>query len=280
MFFDIKVSKMSQLKIGISGCSGKMGKTLIKLISEHQECNISGGLEAENNPDLGKNLGKLINSDNINAIVTSDRKLFFETCDIIIDFSTPDSTVENLKFGKKFGKGLVIGTTGLSQEIEKKIEIAAKDIPIVYSANMSIGINILMELTKKLSSILNNEDFDVEILEMHHKHKVDAPSGTALALGKAAANGRNIDLLKHSEIVRDGINAKRKIGNIGFATLRGGSVTGEHSVFFASDHEIIELKHKAENRSLFAAGALNAAIWLSKKSNGLYSMKDVLNLKI
>ena len=271
---------MSQLNIGVSGCSGKMGKTLIELISNRQDCNIVSGLETEKNPDIGKDLGKLIGSENINGKVTFDRKIFFENSDIIIDFSTPLSTLENIKFAKKYGKGLVIGTTGLSEEIEQEIETATKNIPIVYSANMSIGINILLELTNKLSYILNKEDFDIEILEMHHKHKVDAPSGTALALGKAAAGGRKIELSKNSEIVRDGINAKRKIGNIGFATLRGGSVTGEHSVLFASDHEIIELKHKADNRSLFAAGAIKAAIWLSKKENGLYSMKDVLDLKI
>jgi len=271
---------MSQLNIGVSGCSGKMGKTLIKLISNRRDCNITSGLEAEKNPDIGKDLGNLIGSENINAAVESDRKAFFENCDIIIDFSTPQSTLENIKFAKKYRKGLVIGTTGLSQEIEKAIETATQDVPIVYSANMSIGINILLELTNKLSNILSKEDFDIEILEMHHKHKVDAPSGTALALGNAAASGREIELKKHSEIVRNGINTKRTVGNIGFASLRGGSVTGDHSVLFASDHEIIELKHKADNRSLFAAGAIKAAIWLSDKENGLYSMKDVLNLKI
>ena len=271
---------MSQLNIGVSGCSGKMGKTLIQLISNRNDCNIASGLEAEKNPDIGKDLGKLIGSENINAEVISNREIFFESCDIIIDFSTPPSTLENIKFAKKHGRGLVIGTTGLGKEIENEIERATNNIPIVYSANMSIGINILIELTEKLSHTLTKEDFDIEILEMHHKYKVDAPSGTALALGKAAASGREIDLTKHSEIVRNGINAKRKEGNIGFASLRGGSVTGEHSVLFASDHEIIELKHKADNRSLFAAGAIKAAIWLSKKEKGLYSMKDVLNLKI
>ncbi|PPR79736.1 MAG: 4-hydroxy-tetrahydrodipicolinate reductase [Alphaproteobacteria bacterium MarineAlpha2_Bin1] len=271
---------MSLLNIGVSGCSGKMGKTLIKLVSDHNDCNIASGLEAENNPDVGKNLGKLINSENISAVATSNRKKFFECCDIIIDFSTPDSTFENIKFAKKYAKGLVIGTTGLNKEIERDIEIAAQYVPIVYSANMSIGINILIELVKKLSGTLSKEEFDIEVFEMHHKHKVDAPSGTALALGKAAAIGRKIDLLNNFEVSRDGINSKRKVGNIGFASLRGGSVTGEHSVLFASDHEIIELKHKAENRSLFAAGAIKAAIWLSKKNSGLYSMRDVLNLEI
>ncbi len=267
---------MSQLNIGISGCSGKMGKTLIKLISNHKECSLACGLEAENNPEIGK----LINSEYSSEVIVSNRQIFFEKSDIIIDFSTPSSTIENIKFANKYEKSIVIGTTGLSPEVEQEIEKASNNIPIVYSANMSIGINIILELTNKLSNILEKEEFDIEILEMHHKHKVDAPSGTALALGKAAAKGRKIELAKNSEIVRNGINNKREIGNIGFASLRGGSVTGEHSVLFASDHEIIELKHKADNRSLFAAGAIKAAIWLSKKQKGLYSMKDVLNLNI
>ncbi len=271
---------MTKLKIGVSGCSGKMGIAILNLINKSKECSIGGGLESSESHTLGQNLGNLINDNTIDLKITADRELFFSHSDIIIDFSSPESTSQNIDFAKNNKKSIVIGTTGLSKKTEEKISKASESIPIIYSANMSIGVNILFGLTRKLSSMLNEDDFDIEILEMHHKDKVDSPSGTAIAIGKSAAQGRNIDLSSHSEISREGIDCKRKKGNIGFASLRGGSVTGDHTVIFSSMHERLEIRHIAEDRSLFASGALKAAIWLYDQNPGLYSMKDVLNINL
>ena len=170
--FYYKDTIMSDLKIGISGCSGKMGRTILKLISSSNDCTISGGLEASNNQFVGIDLGKLINDEPTNVTVGTDRSIFFNNCDVVIDFSTPKSTNENIDYAVKSKKAIVIGTTGLNKETEFKIMNASKTVPIVYSANMSIGINILLELTKKISNILDQNDFDIEILEMHHKHSL------------------------------------------------------------------------------------------------------------
>ena len=176
------------------------------------------------------------------------------------------------------GTALIPGTTGLSDEDQTKIADASKAVAIVQAANYSVGVNVLLGLAEQTAAMLGSE-FDIEILEMHHRHKVDAPSGTALALGKAAAAGRGVDLDQVSDRVRDGHTGERTVGNIGFATLRGGMVVGDHSVIFASDDERIEITHKAADRGLFAKGAIRAAMWTEGKAPGLYSMRDVLGLK-
>jgi 4-hydroxy-tetrahydrodipicolinate reductase len=198
--------------------------------------------------------------------------------DAILDFTAPSATLEFASLVAKAGKVHIIGTTGLSAADETKIKDAAKSAVIVKSGNMSLGVNLLAALTKRVAKTLDNS-FDIEILEMHHNQKVDAPSGTALMLGRAAADGRGIVLEKQSVRSRDGHTGSRKTGDIGFAALRGGTVVGEHSVIFAGAAERVELTHKAEDRMIFARGALHAARWARAQKRGLYSMMDVLGLK-
>ena len=198
--------------------------------------------------------------------------------DGIVDFTAPSATLEFATLVAKAGKVHIIGTTGLSAADEAKIKDAAKSAVIVKSGNMSLGVNLLAALTKRVAKTLDNS-FDIEILEMHHNQKVDAPSGTALMLGRAAADGRGIALDKHSVKSRDGHTGVRKVGDIGFAALRGGTVVGEHSVIFSGAAERVELTHKADDRMIFARGALHAARWARTQKPGLYSMMDVLGLK-
>jgi len=209
--------------------------------------------------------------------LTADAAPLIEHADGIIDFTVPAATVALAALAAKSGKVHVIGTTGLSAADEGKIKDAAKTAAIVQSGNMSLGVNLLLALTKRVARTLD-ANFDVEILEMHHNKKVDAPSGTALMLGRAAAEGRGVELGKHSVASREGHTGARKAGDIGFATLRGGSVVGEHHVIFAGPAERLELAHKAEDRMIFARGALHAALWARGQKPGLYSMMDVLGL--
>ena len=198
--------------------------------------------------------------------------------DTIIDFTIPSATADHAKMAFETGTALIIGTTGLDQNQQDAIFQASNKAVVVQAANFSVGVNILLGLTEKTAGVLGSE-YDIEILEMHHRQKIDAPSGTALALGKAAAIGRGIDLEKVSQRVRDGQTGPRKIGDIGFATLRGGDVAGDHVIVFAADGERVELTHKASDRKVFAVGAVRAALWTADKAPGLYSMSDVLELE-
>ncbi|MDC0073559.1 4-hydroxy-tetrahydrodipicolinate reductase [Alphaproteobacteria bacterium] len=269
---------MNSLKIGVIGCAGQMGIALIRKISQNQNCCISGGVERIGHPKIGHDIGKVAGLDDLSIAIESEKETLFQSSNVIIDFTTPDSTKENVSFALKNQTKLIIGTTGLNKKIEKFISDAAKEVPILYSANMSIGINLLTKVVEDLSSKLPSKDFDIEVLEMHHKFKVDSPSGTAIFLGKSAAKGRSINLEKSSEIGRNGNQLLRKNGNIGFASLRGGGVAGDHTVIFASENERIEVTHKAHDRNLFAAGAVEASIWIADKKPGLYSMMDVLGI--
>lgn len=206
-----------------------------------------------------------------------DVSIVDESCDVFVDFSAPDALQRNLDAAVEAGKPIVIGTTGLDQAHQHLIDDAATRIAVLQAANMSLGVNLLAHLVRQTAERLG-EDWDIEIVEMHHRHKVDAPSGTALLLGRAAADGRGADLDQVSERGRDGMSGPRKPGDIGFAALRGGSVAGDHQVIFASDDERIELGHRAESRAIFARGAVAAAIWIEDKPAGRYSMNDVLGL--
>jgi 4-hydroxy-tetrahydrodipicolinate reductase len=207
----------------------------------------------------------------------SDLSVAEATPDVFIDFSAPGALESNLRTAVRVSRPIVIGTTGLADIHQSLIDEAARDLPILQSANMSLGVNLLSHLVREAAAHLG-PDWDVEILEMHHRHKVDAPSGTALLLGQAAAEGRGVDLSSVSDRCRDGITGPRQNGHIGFAVLRGGSVAGDHQVVFAGDAERIELSHRAENRTIFAQGALQAAVWLIGKPAGRYRMADVLGL--
>ena len=202
----------------------------------------------------------------------------FEKADSVLEFSAPQATVVHAGFAAARGVGHVIGTTGLSVGEEEALQAAARQTPIFWAPNMSVGVNVLAALAEQAAAALN-DDFDIEILEMHHKHKVDAPSGTALALGEAVAKGRGVKLEEVSQRARDGITGERRRGDIGYAVLRGGDVVGNHSVILAGENEKVELAHQATSRQIFAAGAVRAAIWLQKQPPGLYGMRDMLGLE-
>lgn len=200
-----------------------------------------------------------------------------DACDVFVDFSSADGLEHHVETALEAGKPIIIGTTGLTAEHQQLIDRAAPRIPILQAANMSLGVNLLSHLVREAAARLG-DDWDIEIVEMHHRHKVDAPSGTGLLLGAAAAAGRGVDLAGASDRGRDGITGPRKDGHIGFASLRGGSVAGDHQVIFASDGERIELGHRAESRTIFARGAVEAALWIAERKPGRYSMNDVLGL--
>jgi 4-hydroxy-tetrahydrodipicolinate reductase len=267
---------MADMRLIVAGAGGRMGRTLVKAIAETPGLMLVGALEDARSPLLGQDSGQLAGLGNNGIALGHDAKALLAKADGIIDFTVPKATAAFAALTA--GKVHIVGTTGLSAEEEATIKDAAKNAAIVKSGNMSLGVNLLAALAKRVAKTLD-EDFDIEILEMHHNKKIDAPSGTALLLGRAAAEGRGIDLTERSVRVRDGHTGARTIGDIGFASLRGGSVVGEHSVIFAGPAERIELVHRAEDRMIFARGALKAALWARGQKPGLYSMADVLGLK-
>ena len=256
------------MKIGVTGCTGRVGKLIIQELLSAQW----GGLELAGGH--ARDTSKL----SANYFVTDDATELFEKSDAVIDFTLPDATMAHAKIAAKTNTPLIIGTTGLSADQEAKLQNAAQNAPIIYAANMSVGVNLLLALVEKAAASLGPDNWDIEIFESHHKHKIDAPSGTALAIGKAAASGRNVDLDDVKQTARDGVTGERENGKIGFSVARGGDVVGEHTAYFYSAGERIELSHIATNRALFARGALQAAKWINGKPNGLYSMQDVLGL--
>ncbi|AXK82229.1 4-hydroxy-tetrahydrodipicolinate reductase [Pseudolabrys taiwanensis] len=269
---------MSDMRLIVAGAGGRMGRTLVKAIADTPGLTLAGALEDARSPLLGWDAGTLAGLGENGIKLTGDAGALLTQADAVIDFTIPAATLALVEQAAKAGKVHVIGTTGISAADEEKIAAAAKTATIVKSGNMSLGVNLLAALTKRVARTLD-QTFDIEILEMHHNQKIDAPSGTALLLGHAAADGRGIDLAKRSVRSRDGHTGARKAGDIGFATLRGGTVVGEHTVMFAGPAERIELVHKAEDRMIFARGALHAAQWARNQKPGLYSMLDVLGLK-
>ncbi|MCW8951129.1 MAG: 4-hydroxy-tetrahydrodipicolinate reductase [Rhodospirillales bacterium] len=263
------------MKIGIVGCGGRMGRMLMRQILDTDGCELSGGTELPDSPMLGEDLGDLIGVPGLGVVVTDDAAALFAASDAIIDFTLPTATRGHAELAAANGTILVVGTTGLGEVQLAALEAAAKKTAVIKAPNFSVGVNLLFALTRKVTETLD-EDFDIEIVEMHHRHKVDAPSGTALGLGRAAALGRNVDLDDVAEKVRDGHTGERRRGDIGFATLRGGDVVGDHTVVFAGPGERVELTHKASGREIFARGAVRAAMWAKGKTPGLYSMLDVL----
>lgn len=263
------------MKIGIIGCTGRMGKALIEEVLLNNKTELSGGAVKPDSEFIGMDIGVLAGTDSVHINATGSLEALFEASDAVIDFSTPRTSILSARIAAEQKKILVIGTTGFSDEQMHEIKKCSKKTVIIWSANMSIGVNILMSLTEKVAKILD-DSYDIEIVEMHHCRKVDAPSGTALALGNAAAKGRGVDLDDVAKKSREGIVGARPRGEIGFATLRGGDVVGEHTVIFAGDGERIELTHKASSRKIFARGAVRAALWAKGMKTGLFSMADVL----
>ena len=265
------------MKLAIMGVGGRMGRAIARVLHEMPECAISGGTEPTGSELVGSDIGELAGVGKLGIPVTTDPLELFIRSEGVIDFTTPSATAEHAGLAAQARIIHVIGTTGLSSREEDAILAASRHAVIVKSGNMSLGINLLEALVKKAAEVLS-PDYDIEIVEMHHRMKVEAPSGTALMLGRAAAEGRKIGLDDHSVRVRDGHTGVRKRGDIGFAALRGGDVIGDHSVVFAGLGERLELMHRSGDRQLFARGAVKAALWGKGKPPGLYSMQDVLGL--
>ena len=263
------------MKIGIVGCAGRMGRMLVAEVLATDGCELAGGTEHSGSEHLGADLGVLAGQEAVGIAASDDATALFDAADVVIDFTIAATTENHATLAGQHGTALVLGTTGLDAAAQGAVENAAKSAAIVQAANFSLGVNLLMGLTEQVAGILG-DDYDIEVVEMHHRHKVDAPSGTALALGQSAAAGRGVDLEAVSERVRDGQTGARTKGDIGFATLRGGDVVGDHTVIFAADGERVELTHKATSRAVFVKGALRAAMWSGTKPPGLYAMADVL----
>lgn len=261
----------------VVGAAGRMGQALIRAIDETDGAHVAGAVERAGSTQLERDAGELAGIGPLGVKISDDPLPVFAHADGVLDFTAPAATVEFAGYAAQARIVHVIGTTGCSQEDDARIEAAARHATIVKSGNMSIGVNLLSVLVEQAARALG-EDFDIEVLEMHHRAKVDAPSGTALLLAEAAATGRDIALADSSVRVRDGHTGARQPGTIGFATLRGGSVVGDHSIILAGPGERIVLSHHAEDRSLFARGAVKAALWASGRKPGLYSMRDVLGL--
>jgi len=267
-----------EMGLVVVGAAGRMGQTLIRAIATIAGARVVGAVERAGSPDIGKDAGTLAGVGEIGVPITDDPLPVFARADGVLDFTKPAASIEFAGYAAQARIVHVIGTTGCSAADDAAIAAAARHATIVKSGNMSLGVNLLAVLVEQAAAALSADDFDIEILEMHHRNKVDAPSGTALLLGEAAAKGREIGLRDNSVRVRDGHTGARQAGSIGFATLRGGSVVGDHSVILAGTGERVTLSHHAEDRAIFARGAVKAALWARGKKPGLYSMRDVLGL--
>jgi 4-hydroxy-tetrahydrodipicolinate reductase len=268
---------MSEMRLVVVGAAGRMGRMLIKAISETEGCRLTGAIEREGSDALGQDAGELAGLGPMGIAVTDDPLPVFAQSDGVLDFTSPAGSVSFAALAAQARIVHVIGTTGLQESDFQQLEAAARHARIVQSGNMSLGVNLLAGLVRRVAATLGKE-FDIEILEMHHRMKVDAPSGTALLLGEAAAKGRDVSLKERSVRVRDGHTGARPPGDIGFATLRGGSVIGDHTVMFAGPGEMLSLNHHAQDRGIFARGAVKAALWAFDKKPGYYTMDDVLGL--
>lgn len=266
------------MNIVVTGAAGRMGRTLIATLATTPGATLSAALEREGSPFMGMDAGVLAGLEANGIAVTADAVGAIANADAIVDFTSPDATVAFSVLAAQARAVHIVGTTGLQPSHMEALSAAARHTVVMQSGNMSLGVNLLAVLVEQAAKSLAASGWDIEISEMHHKHKVDAPSGTALMLGQAAANGREIDLATKSVRARDGHTGARPEGTIGFATLRGGSVVGEHSVLFAGEGETVELSHRAIDRSIFARGAVHAALWSKDKKPGLYTMRDVLGL--
>jgi 4-hydroxy-tetrahydrodipicolinate reductase len=267
---------MSDMNLIVAGAAGRMGRVLIRAVHEMAGATVIGALEKPGAREIGADIGDLAGLGKLGVKVSDDPLPLFAKADGVLDFTTPAATLALAELAAQARIVHVIGTTGIADE--ERLRAAARHAVIVKSGNMSLGVNLLAGLVRQAARALD-ADFDIEIVEMHHRHKVDAPSGTALMLGRAAAEGRGVDLDKVSARGRDGHTGERRRGDIGFAVLRGGSVVGEHSVIFAADGEIVEITHRAFDRGIFARGAVKAALWGRGKGPGLYSMMDVLGIE-
>jgi 4-hydroxy-tetrahydrodipicolinate reductase len=263
-------------RVAIIGVTGRMGKALVRASREMQDIRIAAGVTLPNSPDIGRDIGEIAGEQPLGVRATSDLPAALAQCDVAIDFSWPDATSANLAAARAARKPLLICTTGFPQSVLAEVEEASRDIAVLVSPNTSLGVTLLIELVRMSAAALPT-GFDIEIVEAHHRHKQDAPSGTALALGRAAAEGRHQDFERVA--VKDSRSGVRREGDIGFAVVRGGDIAGDHTVIFAGAGEQLALSHRATDRAIFARGALRAAAWLASKPAGRYAMRDVLGVK-
>ena len=264
--------------IVVSGAAGRMGRAIIERIHQTEGAMLSGALERTGSPFLKQDVGEIAGIGSLGISVTDEPSRLLADADVLIDFSHPDATLEHLQHCRRADTRMVIGTTGLGDAGKNALEIASREIPIVFAPNMSIGVNLCLKLVDMAARVLG-DSVDIEIIEAHHRHKIDAPSGTALRMGEVIASALGRDLGQCAVYGREGQTGARDRRTIGFETIRAGDIVGEHTVMFADIGERIEITHKASSRSTFAAGAVRAALWLSDKPPGLYDMQDVLGLR-
>jgi len=268
---------MTTTRIAILGASGRMGRTLIQTALGIEDLQLTAAVDRMDSPELGEDVASFVGRPDSGVTLAHDLGSAAEAFDVVVDFSSPEATLSALDLCRKHRKGMVIGTTGFSATQKQAIEAAAKDIPICQSANFSVGVNVVLTLLDQAARVLRDA-YDVEIVEAHHRGKVDAPSGTALRMGEVVAQALNLDLKSVAVYGREGQTGARDRKTIGFATVRGGDVVGDHTVMFLGEGERVEISHKATSRSNFALGALRAAIWLRGRGPGYYDMQDVLGL--
>ncbi len=264
-------------RIVIMGAAGRMGKTLLQAVDENEQAVLAGGVVEASSSLVGVDLGELAGLGKCQVMAVDSLDALRADWDVLIDFTAPAVTLENAAWCAQQGKALVVGTTGLNNEQKAALAQAAQKVPVVFAPNMSVGVNLCFKLLEMAAAALG-DDYDVEVVEMHHRHKVDAPSGTALGMGEAVARALGRDLEQVAVYGREGMTGARARETIGFATLRGGDVVGDHTVVFAAEGERVEITHKASSRMTFARGAVRAACWLKSRPAGLYSMQDVLGL--
>ena len=268
---------MSKIKVAIAGCSGRMGRTLLESVLQAENLQLHAALEHTTSTQLGQDAGALIGR-NCGVKITADVDAALQGATVLIDFTRPEGTLHHLEVCKKFGVNMVIGTTGFNAQQKAQLGAAAQHIGIVFAPNMSVGVNLTFKLLEMAAQVLNH-GYDIEIIEAHHRHKVDAPSGTALGMGEVIAKALGRDLAQCAVYGRQGVTGERDPSTIGFATVRGGDIVGDHTVLFAGIGERIEITHKASSRATFSLGALRAARFLDTATPGMYDMQDVLGLK-
>ncbi len=268
---------MAELKIGIIGAGGRMGQANIRQVIDTDDCILVAASDMPGTPQIGRDAGETAGKGIIGVEISDDTSAVIAASDAVIEFTLPNATVEHAQVSAEARVAHIIGTTGLNLEQEQQLKAAGDKTVIMHAPNMSLAVNLLIALTKQVARTLD-DDFDIEIFEMHHKHKVDAPSGTAISLGQAAAEGRQVELNRVAQWTRQGNTGERAQGSIGFATLRGGNVVGDHTAIFATEDERLELTHKAQSRQIFSRGAVHAALWSRGKTAGYYTMFDVLGI--
>lgn len=267
----------SILKIAVAGSAGRMGRALLEAVAESTDFQLKSALEHSESPFVGKDAGEIMGAPN-GVVISHDFASALANCDVLVDFTRPEGTMQHLEACLRHGVKMVIGTTGLSPEQRTHLELASKKIAIVQAPNMSVGVNLVFRLLDLAARVLA-DGYDIEIVEAHHRHKVDAPSGTALRMGEVIADALDRDLKSCAVYGREGVTGERNPSTIGFATMRGGDIVGDHTAMFAGTGERVEISHKASSRATFAVGALRAARFLKDKQNGLFDMQDVLGLR-